>query len=64
MLAGYDKLINSTISGFIATNVSDQLVLWPAPVSDSSDPVRVILPFKVIPLKLFYWGLVYASAGS
>ena len=46
MLAGYDKLINSTISGFIATNVSDQLVLWPAPVSDSSDPVRVILLFK------------------
>ena len=46
MLAGYDKLINSTISGFIATNVSDQLVLWPAAVSDSSDPVRVILPFK------------------
>ena len=46
MLAGYDKLINSTISGFIATKVSDQLVSWPAAVSDSSDPVRVILPFK------------------
>ena len=46
MLAGYDKLINSTISGFIATKVSDQLVLSPAAVSDSSDPVRVILQFK------------------
>ena len=46
LLAGYDKLINSTISGFIATKVSDQLVSSPAAVSDSSDPVRVILPFK------------------
>ena len=46
MLAGYDKLINSTISGFIATKVSDQLVSWPAAVSDLSEPVRVILPFK------------------
>ena len=46
MLAGYDKLINFTISGFIATKVSDQLVLSPAAVSDSSDPVRVILQFK------------------
>ena len=46
MLAGYDKLSNSTISGFIATKVSDQLVSSPAAVSDSSDPVRVILPFK------------------
>ena len=46
MLAGYEKLINSTISGFTATKVSDQLVFSPAPVSDSSDPVRVILPFK------------------
>ena len=46
MLAGYDKLINSTISGFIATKVSDQLVSWPAAVSESSDSVRVILPFK------------------
>ena len=46
MLAGYDKLINSTFSGFIATKVSDQLVLSPAAVWDSSDPVRVILQFK------------------
>ena len=46
MLAGYDKLINSIISGFIATKVSDQLVSSPAAVSDTSDPVRVILPFK------------------
>ena len=46
MLAGYDKLINSTISGLTATKVSDQLVSSPAAVSDSSDPVRVILPFK------------------
>ena len=46
MLAGYDKLINSTISGFIATKVSDQLVSSPAAVSDSPDPVRVILSFK------------------
>ena len=40
LLVGYDKLINSTIY------LSDQLVSWPAAVSDSSDPVRVILPFK------------------
>ena len=46
MLAGYDKLINSTISGFIATKVPDQLVSSPAAVSDSYDLVRVILPFK------------------
>ena len=46
LLAGYDKLSNSTISGFIATQVSDQLVSSPAAVSDTSDPVRVILPFK------------------
>ena len=41
-----DKLIQSTISRFIATNVSDQPVSSPAAVSDSSDPVRVILQFK------------------
>ena len=41
-----DKLINSTISRFIATKVSEQPVSSPAAVSDSSDPVRVILPFK------------------
>ena len=46
MLAGYGRLIHSTILGFIATKVSDQLVSWPAAVSESSDPVRVILPFK------------------
>ena len=41
------KLINSTISRFIATKVSDQPVsISPAAVSDSSDPVRIILPFK------------------
>ena len=41
-----DKLIQFTISRFIATNVSDQSVSSPAAVSDSSDHVRVILPFK------------------
>ena len=41
-----DKLINSTISRFIATNVSEKPVSSPGAVSDSSDPVRVILPFK------------------
>ena len=46
MLAGYGKLSNSTISGFVATKVSDQLVSSPAAVSGTSDPVRVILPFK------------------
>ena len=40
------KLINSTISRFIATKVSEQPVSSPAAVSDSSDPIRVILPFK------------------
>ena len=38
--------ISSTISRFIATKVSDQPVSSSAAVSDSSDPVRVILPFK------------------
>ena len=41
-----DKLINSTISRFIATKATEQPVSSPAAVSDSSDPVRVILPFK------------------
>ena len=41
-----DKLINSTFPSFIATKVSDQPVSSHAAVSDSSDPVRVILPFK------------------
>ena len=42
-----DKLINCTISRFIATNVSDRPVsISPAAVSDSSDPVRIIFPFK------------------
>ena len=40
-----DKLINSTIPRFIATKVSDQPVSMLAAVSDSSDPLRVILPF-------------------
>ena len=40
-----DKLIHSTISRFIATKFSDQPVSSPAAVSDSSDAVRVILPF-------------------
>ena len=37
-----EKLINSTISRFIATKDSDQPVSSPAAVIDSSDPVRVI----------------------
>ena len=41
-----DKLINFTISRYITTKVSEQPVLSPAAVSDSSDSVRVILPFK------------------
>ena len=43
-----DKLINPTISRFyfIATKVSEEPVSSPAAVCDSSDPVRVILPFK------------------
>ena len=40
-----DKLLNSTILRFIATKVSDQPVSSPSAVSDSSDPVRGILPF-------------------
>ena len=40
-----DKLFNSTILRFIATKVSDQPVSSPSAVSDSSDPVRGILPF-------------------
>ena len=40
-----DKLY-STISRFIATKVSDEPVSSLAAVSYSSDPVRVILPFK------------------
>ena len=41
-----DELINSTILRFIATKVSDQPGSSPSAVSDSSDPVRGILPFK------------------
>ena len=41
-----DKLINSTISRFIATKVSDQPVSSHAAVSDSSEHIIVILPFK------------------
>ena len=40
-----DNLVNSTISRFVAAKASDQLVSWSA-VSDRSDPIRVILPFK------------------
>ena len=38
--------MNFTISRFTATKVFDQPVSSPAAVIDSSDPVRVILPFK------------------
>ena len=37
---------NAIVSRFIATKVSDQPVSSSAAVSDSCDPVRVILPFK------------------
>ena len=40
-----DNLVNSTISRFIAAKASDQPVSSPA-VSDRSDPIRVVLPFK------------------
>jgi len=40
-----DKLVNSTISRFIAAKASDQPVSSPA-ASDRSDPIRVVLPFK------------------
>ena len=40
-----DNLVNSTISRFVATKASDQPVSSPA-VSDRSDPIRVVLPFK------------------
>ena len=41
-----DKLINSTIWRLITKNISDHPVSSPVDFSDSSDPVRVILPFK------------------
>ena len=40
-----DNLVNSTISRFVAAKASDQPVSSPA-VSDQSDPIRVVLPFK------------------
>ena len=40
-----DNLVNSTISRFVAAKASDQPVSSPA-VSDRSDPIRVVLPFK------------------
>ena len=40
-----DNLINSTISQFVAAKASDQPVSSPA-VSNRSDPIRVVLPFK------------------
>ena len=40
-----DKLVNSTIARFVADKASDQPVSSPA-VSDRSDPIRVVLPFK------------------
>ncbi|XP_022794380.1 uncharacterized protein LOC111333127 [Stylophora pistillata] len=40
-----DNLVNSTISRFVAAKVSDQPVSLPA-VSDRSDPIRVVLPYK------------------
>ena len=40
-----DNLVNSTISRFVADKASDQPVSSPA-VSDRSDPIHVVLPFK------------------
>ena len=40
-----DNFVNSTISQFVAAKASDQPVSSPA-VSDRSDPIRVVLPFK------------------
>lgn len=40
-----DNLVKSTISRFVAAKVSDQPVSLPA-VSDRSDPIRVVLPYK------------------
>jgi len=40
-----DNFVNSTISRFVATKASDQPVSAPA-VSDRSDLIRVVLPFK------------------
>ena len=37
--------VNSTISRFVAAKASDEPVSSPA-VSDRSDPIRVVLPFK------------------
>ena len=40
-----DKLVNSTISRFVAAKASDQPASSPT-VSDRSDPIRVVLPFN------------------
>jgi len=40
-----DNLVNSTISRFVAARASDQPVSSPV-VSDRSDPILVVLPFK------------------
>ena len=40
-----DKVANSTISRFVAAKASDQPVSSPT-VSDRSEPIRVVLPFK------------------
>ena len=39
-----DKLINSTITRFIAIKASEQPV--PSPTNNSPEPVRVVVPFK------------------
>jgi len=41
-----DRLINSTISRFIAVKASDQLAPELPAVNNELDPVRVVLPFK------------------
>ena len=41
-----DRLINSTISRFIAVKASDQPVPELPAVNNELDPVRVVLPFK------------------
>ena len=40
-----DKLVNSSITRFVAAKASDQPVTTPT-VSDRSDPILVVRPFK------------------
>jgi len=48
-----ERLINSTISSFIAIKASDQPVSELPAVNNELDPVHVLLPFKYVRTNCF-----------